>query len=106
MQDGVGALGGIGQYPDPLRRGHDDQLDLTAAGLVVDVVHHRQRAIGAGADHQPAAPPGDILGGRQRGVAVGAAELAGSALLPLADLPAVDDQVVVIGHTVDPYRTE
>src|SRR6266566_6456689 len=106
VQDGVGVLGGLGQYGDRLCRGHDDQVDLAAAGLFVDVLHHRQRAIGAGADHQPATPPGDVLGGRQRGVAVGAAELAGSALLALADLPAVDDQVVVIGHAVDLYRTE
>jgi hypothetical protein len=35
--------------------------------------------VSAAADHQPAASPGDVLGGRQRGVAIGTGELAGSA---------------------------
>src|SRR5208283_3957502 len=91
---------------DRLRRGEDDEVDLAAAGLVPDLWHHWQRAVGAGADHQPAASPRDVLLGRERGVPVRAAELPRGGLLPLADLPAVDDQVVIVGHAVDPDRTE
>ena len=71
-----------------------------------DLSHHWQRAIGAGADHQPAASPRDVLVDRERGVPVRAAELPRGGLLPLADLPAVDDQVVIVGHAVDPDGTE
>src|ERR1017187_2094316 len=58
-----------------------------------------------GADHQPAASPGDVLRDRERGVPVRAAELLGCGLLALADLPAVDAQVVLEGHVVDSYAT-
>jgi hypothetical protein len=78
---------------------------LRRAGLFPDVLHHRQRAISTGADHQPATSPGDVLGGRERSVPVRAAEPPGRGLLALADLSAVDDQVVIAGHAVDPHRT-
>ncbi len=94
VQDGVGALRGPGEHADRLCRGQDDQVDLAAAGLFLDLLHHRQRAISTGADHQPATSPGDVLGDRERSVPVRAAELLGRGLLALADLPAVDDQVV------------
>src|SRR5947207_11503567 len=87
-------------------RGQDDEVDLAAAGLVPDLRHHRQRAAGAAADHQPATSPRDVLGGRQWGVPVLAAELPRRGLLALADLPAVDDQVVIISHAVNPDGTE
>src|SRR5262249_6252984 len=91
---------------DRLRRGQDDEVDLAAAGLVPDLLHHRQRAVGAAADHQPAASPRDVLRDRQWGVPVLAAGLPRRGPLALADLPAVDDQVVVVGHAVDPDGTE
>jgi hypothetical protein len=40
------------------------------------------------------------------GVPVLAAELPRRGLLALADLPAVNDQVVIVGHAVDPDGTE
>ena len=58
MQDGVCVRCGLGQRADRLRRGQDDEFDLAAAGLVPDLLHHRQRAVGAAADHQPAAGTG------------------------------------------------
>src|SRR6266516_7426376 len=39
VQDGVGVLGGLGQYGDRLCRGHDDKVDLAAAGLLVEVIN-------------------------------------------------------------------
>jgi hypothetical protein len=36
MQDGVGVLGGLGQYANRLGRGQDDQVDLAAAGMFAD----------------------------------------------------------------------
>jgi hypothetical protein len=103
MQDGVGVCCGPGQHADRLGGGRDDEVDLAAAGLVPDLLQHRQCAVGAGADHQSAASPGDVLRSRKRGVPVLAAELLGCGLVALADLPAVDDQVVMVGHAVDPY---
>jgi len=64
------------------------------------------RPLSAGADHQPAAAPGDALRDRQRGVPVPAAEPLGRGLPALADLPAVDDQVVIVADAVDSHRTE
>jgi hypothetical protein len=87
VQDGVGVRPGLGQRADRLRRGQDDEFDLAAAGLVPDLLHHRQRAVGAAADHQPAASPRDVLRDRQWGVPVLAAELPRRGLLALADLP-------------------
>src|SRR6478672_8180805 len=92
VQDGVGVLEGPGQDIDRLCRGQDDKVDFAAAGLVPDLLHHRQCAISTGANHQPAAPPGDVLSDRQRGVPIGAAEPFGRGLAALADLSAVDDQ--------------
>jgi len=106
VQDGVGVRCGFGQRAGRLRRGQEDKVDLAAAGLVADVLHHRQRAVSAGADDQPAASPRDVLRDRERGVPAGAAELPRRGLLALADLAAVDDEVVVVGHAVDPYRAE
>src|ERR1019366_4790504 len=106
VQDGVGVLRGPGQHADRLCRRQDDEVDVATAGLFADLLHHRQRAISTGADHQPATSPGDVLRDRQRGVPVRAAEPPGRGLPALADLPAVDDQVVIVGHAVDSYRTE
>ena len=106
VQDGVGVRSSPGQHADRLCCGQDDQVDLAAAGLVPDLLHDRQGAVGASTDHQPAASPRDVLLGGERGVPVRAAKLPGGGLLALADLPVVDDQVVVLGHAVDPDRSE
>src|SRR6266567_1721393 len=106
VQDGIGVRASLGQRADRLCCGQDNQFDLAAAGLVPDLLHDRQRASRAGADHQPAASPRDVLLGRVRAVPVRAAELPGGGLLALADLPAVNDQVVTVGHAVNPDRSE
>ena len=87
VQDGIGVRPGLGQHADRLRCGQDDQVDLAAAGLVPDLLHDRQRAIRAGADHQPAASPRDVLLGRERSVPVRTAELPRGDLLRLRIVP-------------------
>jgi len=57
------SVAALGDHADRLDGGRDDEVDV-AAGLVVDVAHHPQRAAGAGADYQPAALPWGVLGGR------------------------------------------
>jgi hypothetical protein len=37
------------RFIDRLSGGQDDEVDLAAAGLVADLLHHRQRAVGTGA---------------------------------------------------------
>ena len=51
VQDGVGVCGRAGELADGLRGGQDHEVDVAAAGLVVNVLHDRQPAVGAGADH-------------------------------------------------------
>jgi hypothetical protein len=58
------------------------------AGLFPDLLPQRQRAVGAGADHQPAASPWNVLRGRERSVPVRTAEPPRCGLLALPDLPA------------------
>jgi hypothetical protein len=106
VQDGVGFLCGPGEQADRFCRWNDHEFDVAIVGRFADLLHHRQRAISTGADHQPAAPPGYAFRDRERGVPVRAAELPGGGLLALADLPAVDDQVVIVGHAVDSHRAE
>src|SRR6266545_2805118 len=106
VQDGVGIRSGPGQHADRLCSGQHDKVDLAAAGLFLYLLHHGQRAMSTGADHQPAASPRDVLRDRERGMPVRAAEPLGRGLLALADLPAVNDHVVLVGHAVDSYRTE
>src|SRR6266702_8262241 len=86
--------------------GRTTSSTLRRRALVPDLLHDRQRASCAGADHQPAVSPRDVLLGRERGVPVRAAEFPGGGLLALADLPAVNDQVVTVGHAVNPDRSE
>ena len=57
------SVAALADHADRLDGGQDDEVD-GAAGLVVDVAHHRQRAVGAAADYQPTALPWDVLGGR------------------------------------------
>src|SRR5918996_88378 len=59
-----------------------------------------------GSRRSTATPPGDLLRDREGGVSVRVAERLGCSLLAFADLPAVDDQVVRVGHAVDPHGTE
>lgn len=40
----------------------------------------------------------DVFREQERGMPLSVAELPGSGLPPLADLPAVDDQVMIVGH--------
>src|SRR5215469_17707356 len=106
VQDGVGVGCGLAQRAGRRRRGQDDKVDAAAASLIADLLHHWQRAVRAGADDQPAASPRDVLREGERGVPVAAAELARRGLLALADLAAVKDEVVVVGHAVELDGTE
>ena len=106
VQDGVGVLDSTGQHGDRFCCGKHDQIDLASAGLLPDLLHHRQRAVSAGANHQTAASPGDVLGGRQRSVPVSTAELLGRRLVALSDLSPVNDQIVVVGHAVNAHGPE
>ncbi len=86
--------------------GRTTRSTLATAGLFLDLLPHRQRAIRTGADHQPATSPG-MSSAIDSGVCpYPPRSLLDAALLALADLPAVDDQVVIAGHAVDSHRTE
>ena len=106
MEDRVGLVRILLERLDRFRRRHDEQLDVAMLGLALHVLHDRQGAVGPGADHQPAAFPGDLLRERQWRVSEGVAELFGGFLSALADFPAVNDHVVLVRDPVDPDRAK
>jgi hypothetical protein len=61
VQDRLGLAKRPLQHIDRLRRRQDHQLDMAVPGLESHWRHDRQSAVGPGADHQPAASPGDLL---------------------------------------------
>src|SRR5262249_5022449 len=68
-------------------------------------IHDRQGAR-SGADDQPSAFPRDLFLRRKRRVAESLPEFLGRLLLTLADLPAIDEHVVLVSDAVDADRTE
>src|SRR5262245_35414175 len=78
---------------------------MAAPGFLFHFVHDRQAAR-SGADDQPSAFPRDLFLRRKRRVAETLSEFLGRLLLTLADLPAVDDHVVLVSDAVDTDRTE
>src|SRR5262249_59265199 len=81
-----------------------EQLDMAAPGFLFHFVHDRQPAR-SGADDQPSAFPRDLFLRRKRRVAESLPEFLGGLLLALADLPAVDDHVVLLRNAADADRT-
>src|SRR6188474_101675 len=106
VEDRVGALRALVQGLDRVGRGRDEKVDFPPARLLLDLPHHRQRTVSTGADHQPATPPRNLFHQRERGMSIGVAESLGRSLLTFADLPPVDDEVVIVRDAVDPYGTE
>src|SRR5215831_4238579 len=78
---------------------------MAAPGFLFHFVHDRQAAR-SGADDQPSAFPRDLFLRRKRRVAETLSEFLGRLLLTLADLPAVDDHVVLVSDAVDTDRTK
>jgi hypothetical protein len=74
--------------------------------LPFDFVHHRRATVRAGADNQPATVLRNLLRGGERGYDQGVAESLRRLLAAFADLPAVDHDVVLVGHVIEADRTE
>jgi hypothetical protein len=60
----------------------------------------------SGADHEPAAFPGDLFFYGQRCVSEGLAELLGRFFLAFGDCPAIYHHVVLVGDAVNADRTK
>jgi hypothetical protein len=105
VQDGVCVLRVLAQLINRLGCRQHQQLDMAAHGFLFHFVHDRQGAR-SGADDQPSAFPRDLFLRRKRRVAESLPEFLGGLFLALADLPAVDDHVVLVSDAVDADRTE
>src|SRR5215510_15079692 len=105
VQDGVCFLRVLAQLLNRLGCRQHEQLDMAALGFFFHFVHHRQSAC-SGADDQPSTFPRDLFLHRQRCVAEIVPKFLGGLLLTLADLPAIDEHVVLVSDAVDADRTE
>ncbi len=81
--------------------GRIKQFDLAPLRLAFHFFHHRQSAECTGTDDELAAFPGYVLRHRQWRVSKVIAEFLGRLFLAVADLPAVDDHIVLVGAVVD-----
>src|SRR5260370_956970 len=106
VQDGIGVLTPPIEDGDGSFGRQAQELHLAKLGLLSHFGHHWQPAFGSGSDHQPAAAPRDVFFGRERCMAVDVPILLGGLLLSLPNLAPVDDQIVLIGHAVDPDGAE
>lgn len=61
VKDGVGVLGVLAEGGDRLSRWNDEELDTAAGSLVGDPLDDGEGSMGAGADDEAAAVPGDAL---------------------------------------------
>jgi hypothetical protein len=86
-------------------RRQDEQFNVAPFGFALHFLHHWQRARTC-ADYQAAALPGYLLFHGQRRVSKGIAEFLGGFFLALADLPAVDHYVVLLGDAIDANGAE
>src|SRR5215510_10208007 len=66
MQDGVGIFRVLLQRLNRFDRRQDQQVDSARSCLALNLVHHRQPAVCACADHESAAFPWDVLFNRKR----------------------------------------
>src|SRR5207247_5171493 len=101
MQHGVGLASRVAQKLYRFDGPHDLHLDTPAFGLLEHIRHHRQSAVSACADHQPAALPGNLLLDRKRRVAELASEPFCWFLLAQTHRTPIDDDVLLIGFAVD-----
>lgn len=69
-------------------------------------VHHRQFAVSARTDHEPTAFPGDVLLYRKRRVSEIVAKAFAGRFPAFANLPSVDQDIVVIGVAVNRERAK
>src|SRR6266581_8584279 len=77
------------------------QFDLVTLRLAFHFFHHRQSAECTSTDDELAALPGYVLRDGQWRVSKVITEFLGRLFLPVADLPAVDDHIVLVGAVVD-----
>jgi hypothetical protein len=106
MENCVGAHRALVQGLDRISRGRNQKVDIPSASLFLDLPHHRQRAVSTGAYHQPATPPRNLFHEGERGMSIHVAEPLRRRLLAFANLPPVDDEVVIVRHAVDLYGAE
>src|SRR5215467_14574434 len=78
---------------------------MTTLGFFFHFVHHRQSAC-SGADDQPSTFPRDLFLHRKWRVAEIVSKFLGGLLLTLADLPTIDEHVVLVSDAVDADRTK
>src|SRR5215211_2862102 len=86
----------VGDEAAGFHRGTGDEFYSPSASFLADLWHDRKRAVRAGTDDQPAAAPRDLLVGRQWSVAVLSSVRFRGLLDPLAHLPLLDDDVVIV----------
>jgi hypothetical protein len=61
VQDGICGLGIASEHFYCLGSWQEYELDLAALGLALHFIHHRQAAVGSGADDEPMTFPRDLL---------------------------------------------
>src|SRR5260370_41229486 len=79
----------------------NQQFDLVTLCLALYFFHHRQSAVCTRTDDELAAFPGYVLRDGQWCVPKVIAEFLGRPFLAVADLPAIDDDIVLVGAVVD-----
>ena len=79
---------------------------MAALRLKFHFLHNWQTGVHSGADHKSEAFPGNLFVAGQRRMPKLVTECPGGLLLALSDLPAVDDQVLLISASVDSEGTE
>ena len=83
-----------------------DKVNVSARSLGHHLGHDRQRAVGPGADDQPASAPRQLLVGRKRSVSERVAVWLRGFLAPFAHGTSVDDDVVLVRSSLDLDRPE
>ena len=101
VEDRVRVPRSFPQLLNGLSRREDYQLEIAASGLFLDVIHDRETAVSTRADHKPTAFPRYFLCDRQRRMPVGIAESLRRLLLPLPDFAVVDDDIMLVRHSID-----
>src|SRR6266581_1073752 len=101
VDDRVGVCGVFLQYLDGFDCRQNQQFDLVTLCLALYFFHHRQSAVCSGTDDELAAFPGYVLRDGKWRVPKVIAEFLGRPFLAVADLPAIDDHIVLVGAVVD-----